>query len=87
MYLQPHCSKGVFGNVYLSAGQHNEVNIAVMGVVGTFRLGHFGARVDGSIKFNKFFDKMRLVRLLRPLRLLRLLRSLRLLRIPISLSM
>ena len=28
MYLQPHYGNGVFGNVYLSAGQHLEVNIA-----------------------------------------------------------
>ena len=28
-YLQPHYGNGVFGNVYLSAGQHyKEVNIA-----------------------------------------------------------
>ena len=27
-YLQPHYGNGVFGNVYLSAGQHLEVNIA-----------------------------------------------------------
>jgi hypothetical protein len=27
-YLQPHYGNGVFGNVYLSAGQHWEVNIA-----------------------------------------------------------
>ena len=30
-YLQPH-----FSSVYLSAGQHKEINIAVMGVVDTF---------------------------------------------------
>ena len=27
-YLQPHYGNGVFGNVYLSAGQHWKVNIA-----------------------------------------------------------
>ena len=27
-YLQPHYGNGVFGNVYLSAGLHWEVNIA-----------------------------------------------------------
>ena len=27
-YLQPHYGNGVFGNVYFSAGQHKEVNIA-----------------------------------------------------------
>ena len=27
-YLQPHYGNGVFGSVYLSAGQHYEVNIA-----------------------------------------------------------
>ena len=27
-YLQPHYGNGVFSNVYLSAGQHLEVNIA-----------------------------------------------------------
>ena len=28
MYLQPHYGNEVFSNVYLSAGQHKEVNIA-----------------------------------------------------------
>ena len=28
MYLQLHYGNGIFGNVYLSAGQHLEVNIA-----------------------------------------------------------
>ena len=37
-YLQPCYDNEVFGNVYLSAGQHLEINIAVMGVVDTF--GH-----------------------------------------------
>jgi hypothetical protein len=27
-YVQPHCGNGVFGNVYLSCGEHYEVNIA-----------------------------------------------------------
>ena len=27
-YLQPHYGNGVFGNVYLSAGKHQEINIA-----------------------------------------------------------
>ena len=40
-------------------------------------IGHFGAGVDGNVKFSKFFDEKRLSRSLRPLRLLRLLRSLR----------
>ena len=33
----------------------------------------FGARVEENIKFPKFFDEKRLLRLLRPLRLLRFL--------------
>ena len=42
-YLQSHCSNGSIGNVYLSAGQHKEVNIACtalpyLGIVDT--LGH-----------------------------------------------
>ena len=41
MYLQPHYSNGVSGNVYLSAEQRYEVNIAgtlvaILGVVDTF---------------------------------------------------
>ena len=27
-YLQPHYGNGVLGNVYLTAGQHYEVNLA-----------------------------------------------------------
>ena len=42
-----------------------------------FRIGIFGAMIDGNIKLSNLFCEMRLLRSLRPLRLLRLLRSLR----------
>ena len=44
-YLQPHCDNGVFSNVYLSAGQHLDINIALL---------HFAAS-RGHLAMYEFF--------------------------------
>ena len=42
-----------------------------------YSIGHFGVRDDPTIRFRKFFDEIRLYRLLRSVRLQRLMRSMR----------
>ena len=51
-YLQPHYGNGVFGNVYLSAGQHCRHPIAAMGVVDTFGLSQLLEELPASILFD-----------------------------------